>query len=279
MSEIEIKKIVEPVETSDGAGVKLKRSIGTSAINYLDPFLLLDEFGSENKDDYMAGFPPHPHRGIETVTYMLEGKFEHKDSTGAKGIMSSGDVQWMKTGGGIIHSEMPAMSDGKLHGFQLWVNMPAKLKMSKPEYIYLDAKQIKIYKDEEKKIKIIAGKFKNYEGPIKGHNVEPIYFDIELREENEFKFDLPLNHNSFIYLVEGNIKIGKDEHQKIDGSSLIVLKKGKNLNVRALKKSKFLLIAGKPIGEAIARGGPFVMNTKQEILQAMEDYNNGNFIR
>jgi len=279
MSEIEIKKIVEPVETSDGAGVKLKRSIGTSAINYLDPFLLLDEFGSENKDDYMAGFPPHPHRGIETVTYMLEGKFEHKDSTGAKGIMSSGDVQWMKTGGGIIHSEMPAMSDGKLHGFQLWVNMPAKLKMSKPEYIYLDAKQIKIYKDEEKKIKIIAGKFKNYEGPIKGHNVEPIYFDIELREENEFKFDLPLNHNSFIYLVEGNIKIGKGKHQRIDGSSLIVLKKGKNLNVKALKRSKFLLIAGKPIGEAIARGGPFVMNTKQEILQAMEDYNNGNFIR
>ena len=279
MSKIEIKKIVEPVETSDGAGVKLKRSIGTSAINYLDPFLLLDEFGSENKDDYMAGFPPHPHRGIETVTYMLEGKFEHKDSTGAKGIMSSGDVQWMKTGGGIIHSEMPAMADGKLHGFQLWVNMPAKLKMSKPEYIYLDAKQIKIYKDEEKKIKIIAGKFKNYEGPIKGHNVEPIYFDIELREENEFKFDLPLNHNSFIYLVEGNIKIGKDEHQRIDGSSLIVLKKGKNLNVKALKRSKFLLIAGKPIGEAIARGGPFVMNTKQEILQAMEDYNNGNFIR
>ena len=279
MSKIEIKKIVEPVETSDGAGVKLKRSIGTPTVNYLDPFLLLDEFGSENKDDYMAGFPPHPHRGIETVTYMLEGKFEHKDSTGAKGIMSSGDVQWMKTGGGIIHSEMPAMSDGKLHGFQLWVNMPAKLKMSKPEYIYLDAKQIKIYKDEEKKIKIIAGKFKNYEGPIKGHNVEPIYFDIELREENEFKFDLPLNHNSFIYLVEGNIKIGKDKHQRIDGSSLIVLKKGKNLNVKALKRSKFLLIAGKPIGEAIARGGPFVMNTKQEILQAMEDYNNGNFIR
>jgi hypothetical protein len=279
MSKIEIKKIVEPVKTSDGAGVKLKRSIGTPAINYLDPFLLLDEFGSENKDDYMAGFPPHPHRGIETVTYMLEGKFEHKDSTGAKGTMSSGDVQWMKTGGGIIHSEMPAMADGKLHGFQLWVNMPAKLKMSKPEYIYLDAKQIKIYKDEEKKIKIIAGKFKNYEGPVRGHNVEPIYFDIELREENEFKFDLPLSHNSFIYLVEGNIKIGKDKHPRIDGSSLIVLKKGKNLNVRALRRSKFLLIAGKPIGETIARGGPFVMNTKQEILQAMEDYNNGNFIR
>ena len=279
MKQVEVSKIIKPMPTSDGAGVKLKRSIGTPHINYFDPFLMLDEFGSENKDDYIGGFPPHPHRGIETVTYMLNGEFEHKDSTGAKGKMSSGDVQWMKTGGGIIHSEMPAMANGKLHGFQLWVNMPAKLKMSKPEYIYLDAKQIKIYKDEEKKIKIIAGKFKNYEGPIKEHNVDPIYFDIELREENEFKFELPLNHNSFIYLVEGNIKIGKGKHQRIDRSSLIVLKKGKNLNVKALKKSKFLLIAGKPIGETIARGGPFVMNTKQEILQAMEDYNNGNFIR
>ena len=153
MKNIEVKEIIKPISASDGAGVKLKRSIGTSSINYLDPFLMLDEFGSENKDDYIAGFPPHPHRGIETVTYMLNGEFEHEDSTGAKGKMSSGDVQWMKTGGGIIHSEMPAMSEGKLHGFQLWVNMPAKLKMSKPEYIYIDAKQMQIHKDSEKKNK------------------------------------------------------------------------------------------------------------------------------
>ena len=137
MSSIEIKKIVKSVETSDGAGVKLKRSIGTPEAEYIDPFLMLDEFGSENKDDYIAGFPPHPHRGIETVTYMLEGEFQHEDSIGSKGKMRSGDVQWMKTGRGIIHSEMPAMSGGKLLGFQLWINMPAKLKMNKPEYHYI----------------------------------------------------------------------------------------------------------------------------------------------
>ena len=153
MKNIEVKEIVKPLSTSDGAGVKLKRSIGTHLIDYLDPFLMLDEFGSENKDDYIGGFPPHPHRGIETVTYMLSGQFEHEDSTGAKGRMSSGDVQWMKTGGGIIHSEMPVMSEGKLHGFQLGVNMPAKLKMNKPEYIYIDAKQMKVHKDLQKKNK------------------------------------------------------------------------------------------------------------------------------
>ena len=279
MSKIEIKKIVEPVETSDGAGVKLKRSIGTPAINYLDPFLLLDEFGSENKDDYIAGFPPHPHRGIETVTYMLNGEFEHEDSTGAKGKMSSGDVQWMKTGGGIIHSEMPAMSEGKLHGFQLWVNMPAKLKMSKPEYIYINAKQMQIHKDTEKKIKIIAGKFNGIEGPVKGHNVEPVYFDVELEKDKIFKFDLALTHNSFVYLIEGEIKIGDKNHDKVNGSTLIILAKGEKLKVKAVTKSKFLLISGKPIGEPIARGGPFVMNTKEEILKAVEDYQNGNFVQ
>ena len=151
MKLLEVNKVIKPIVTSDGAGVKLKRSIGTSHINYFDPFLMLDEFGSENKADYIGGFPPHPHRGIETVTYMLNGEFEHEDSTGAKGKMYSGDVQWMKTGGGIIHSEMPAMSEGKLHGFQLWINMPAKLKMNKPEYIYIDSSKMQIHKDSKKK--------------------------------------------------------------------------------------------------------------------------------
>jgi len=279
MKQTEISKIIEPMATSDGAGVKLKRSIGTPLIDYLDPFLMLDEFGSENKDDYIGGFPPHPHRGIETVTYMLNGEFEHEDSTGAKGKMSSGDVQWMKTGGGIIHSEMPAMSEGKLHGFQLWVNMPAKLKMSKPEYIYIDAEQMQIHKDSEKKIKIIAGKFDDIEGPVKGHNVEPVYFDIELEKDKIFNFDLSSTHNSFVYLIEGEIKIGDKNHDKVNGSTLITLTKGEKLKVKGVTKSKFLLISGKPIGEPIARGGPFVMNTKQEILQAVEDYNNGNFVQ
>ena len=279
MSNIEVEKIIEPVATSDGAGVKLKRSIGTHLIDYHDPFLMLDEFGSENKDDYIGGFPPHPHRGIETVTYMLRGEFEHEDSTGAKGRMSAGDVQWMKTGGGIIHSEMPAMTEGKLHGFQLWVNMPAKLKMNKPEYIYIDSKQMQTHKDSEKKIKIIAGKFDDSEGPVKGHNVEPVYFDVELEKDKEFNFDLPSTHNSFIYLIKGEIKIGDKKHEKVKDSTLILLTKGKELKVKGVTKSKFLLISGKPIGEPIARGGPFVMNTKQEILKAVEDYHSGNFVQ
>ena len=278
MKNIEISKIIDPLPASDGAGVKLKRSIGVEP-NYFDPFLMLDEFGSENKDDYIGGFPPHPHRGIETVTYMLAGEFEHEDSTGAKGRMSKGDVQWMKTGGGIIHSEMPAMTEGKLHGFQLWINMPAKSKMNKPEYIFINSKQIQLHKDLDKKIKIIAGKFDNAEGPVKGHNVEPIYFDIELKKDKEFNFDLPSAHNSFIYLIEGEIKIGNKNHDKINGSTLILLTKGKMLKVKGITKSKFLLISGKPIGEPIAKGGPFVMNTKEEILQAIEDYNSGRFVQ
>ena len=279
MSQIEVKKILKALSTSDGAGVKLKRSVGTPGANYIDPFLMLDEFGSENKDDYIAGFPPHPHRGIETVTYMLEGEFEHKDSTGSKGKMTPGDIQWMKTGRGIIHSEMPSMPSGKLLGFQLWINMPAKLKMNKPEYRYIKAKQVGVYKDNEKTIKIISGKFKNIEGPVKSHNVEPIYQHIILEENKKFKLNVPIDHNSFIYLLNGELKVGNGNHEKTSNSTLVLLKKGKNLLVKANKKSEFLFIAGKPIGEPIARGGPFVMNSKQEILQAIKDYENGTFAK
>ena len=240
---------------------------------------MLDEFGSEDKDDYIGGFPAHPHRGIETVTYMLCGEFEHEDSTGAKGRMSPGDVQWMKTGSGIIHSEMPAMSDGKLHGFQLWVNMPAKFKMNKPEYIYINSKEMSIHKDENKTIKVIAGNFNNAEGPVKNHNIEPIYFDIEIQKQKEFVFDLPTTHNSLIYLIEGEISVGEKNHDKVKDSTLIILSKGKRLKVLSLTPAKFLLISGKPIGEPIARGGPFVMNTKAEVLQAVQDYHNGTFVK
>jgi hypothetical protein len=274
-----VKKIIEPMPATDGAGVKLKRAIGTPELDYLDPFLMLDEFGSDNAEDYIAGFPPHPHRGIETVTYMLKGEFEHQDSTGAKGNMKSGDVQWMKTGRGIIHSEMPAMSEGKLQGFQLWINMPAELKKNKPEYIYIDSKQMQTYKDIDKKITIIAGKFKDVEGPVSKHNVEPIYFDIELKEGKEFNFELSSTHNSFIYLVEGSIKIGDQAHASIQNSKLIILNKENNLKVLGLKNSKFLLISGKPIGEPIVRGGPFVMNTQAEIKEAIQDFHNGTFAK
>ena len=278
MENTEVEKIILPISASDGAGVKLKRSIGVEP-NYFDPFLMLDEFGSENKDDYVAGFPAHPHRGIETVTYMLAGEVEHKDSTGGKGRMTAGDVQWMKTGSGIIHSEMPAMKEGKLHGFQLWINMPAKYKMNKPEYIYIDSKKMSIHKDEDKQVKVIAGKFEKAEGPVKKHNVDPIYFDVELGEKKNFNFKLPKTHNSFIYLIEGEIKIGKNKHNQIKGSTLILLNSGEELNISAETKAKFLLISGKPIGEQIARGGPFVMNTKEEITQAISDYQSGNFVK
>ncbi len=278
MSSIEIQKIIKPINASDGAGVKLKRSIGVEP-NYFDPFLMLDEFGSENSEDYIAGFPPHPHRGIETVTYMLAGDFEHKDSTGGEGKMSAGDVQWMKTGSGIIHSEMPAMKEGKLHGFQLWINMPSKLKMSKPEYIYIDADKMKIHKDIDKKIKVIAGKFEKAEGPVKGHNVEPIYFDVELNKGKKFDFKIPSTHNSFIYLINGEIEIGEKKHTKVKDSTLVLLSRGENLKVSAKINAKFLVISGKPINEEIARGGPFVMNTKSEILQAVQDYHSGNFVK
>ena len=278
MKNVEVSNVIDPIPATDGAGVKLKRSIGMEP-SYFDPFLMLDEFGSENKDDYIAGFPPHPHRGIETVTYMLAGEFEHKDSTGGQGRMTAGDVQWMKTGSGIIHSEMPAMKEGKLHGFQLWINMPANQKMSKPEYHYIDSDKMKTHKDNDKFVKVIAGKFNEVEGPISKHNIEPIYFDVELEKDKDFQFNLPSTHNSFIYLIDGEIKIGSKIHDKIKNSTLILLTKGDLLKVSSLTKAKFLLISGKPIGEQIARGGPFVMNTKSEVLQAIEDYHKGTFVK
>ena len=278
MSTIEVKEIVKAIQTSDGAGVKLKRSLGVPKLNFIDPFLMFDEFGSENKDDYIAGFPPHPHRGIETVTYMLAGKFKHEDSTGSKGEMGPGSVQWMTAAGGIIHSEMPIMKEGKLHGFQLWVNMPAKLKMSKPSYQNIKPKEIPEFNDKEKKIKIIAGRFKDKIGPAKGF-VDPIYLDIELEKEKIFDYTIPSSHNIFVYLVYGEIKIGSKIHDKLQNSTLISLTNGNRLKIFSVKKSQFLIVAGKPIGEPIARGGPFVMNTKQEILKAVEDYHSGNFVQ
>ena len=279
MTQVEVKKIIKALNTSDGAVVKLKRSIGTPEADYIDPFLMLDEFGSENKDDYVAGFPPHPHRGIETVTYMLNGEFEHQDSTGAKGIMASGDVQWMKTGRGIIHSEMPAMSGGKLLGFQLWINMPSKLKKNKPEYLYIKKNELGSYKSDGVTVKVIAGKFKDIEGPEKNHNVEPIYFHVVLEKKKKFEFNLPKEHNSFIYLLKGELTVGNNKHEKTSDSNLILLNKGTDLIVEANKMSEFLFIAGKPTGEEIARGGPFVMNTKEEINQAIKDYQDGTFAK
>ncbi len=279
MSTREVKQIVEAIQTSDGAGVKLKRSIGVPELDFIDPFLMFDEFGSENKDDYIAGFPPHPHRGIETATYMLAGRFKHEDSTGSKGEMGPGSVQWMSAAGGIIHSEMPMMKEGKLHGFQLWVNMPAKLKMSKPSYQNIEPSNIPEFKDQEKKIKIIAGRYKDKTGPVKDTSIDPIYLDVQLKKGTIFDYVIPSSRNVFVYLVSGEIKIGNKVHNKLQNSTLISLAEGNDLKILSVKESQFLIIAGKPIGEPIARGGPFVMNTKQEIIKAVQDYHNGNFVQ
>ena len=171
------------------------------------------------------------------MVFGIAGDFEHKDSTGGEGRMTAGDVQWMKTGSGIIHSEMPAMKEGKLHGFQLWINMPAKLKMSKPEYIYIDADKMSIHKDSDKQVKVIAGKFEKAEGPVKGHNVEPVYFDVELNKGKEFIFNLPSTHNSFIYLINGEIEIGKKKHDNVKDSTLILLSKGEEVKVKGQSKA------------------------------------------
>tara|TARA_Y100000591_G_scaffold258659_1_gene230871 strand:- start:181 stop:696 length:516 start_codon:yes stop_codon:yes gene_type:complete len=171
------------------------------------------------------------------------------------------------------------MKEGKLHGFQLWINMPAKLKMSKPEYIYIDANKMSIHKDDDKKVKVIAGKFEKAEGPVKGHNVEPIYFDVELKKDKHINLQLPSTHNSFIYLINGEIVIGEKKHDNVKDSTLLLLSKGKELKVKAKSNTKFLIISGKPINEEIARGGPFVMNTKAEILQAVQDYHNDTFVK
>ena len=278
MKNIEVKQIIEPIPASDGAGVKLKRSIGVEP-NYFDPFLMLDEFGSENSEDYVAGFPPHPHRGIETVTYMLAGDFEHKDSLGSTGRMCAGDVQWMKTGSGIIHSEMPLMKEGKLHGFQLWINMPSYLKMTTPEYLYLDSKEINHYADPEKLVKVIAGRYEGINGSISNHNLEPVYFDVSLTKGNKFSFPLSPEKNSFVYLYEGEIKVGHKDNGRVLGSTLVTLSAGEALQVEAVEDAKFLVVSGRPINEEIVRGGPFVMNTREEILEAIEDYRNGTFIK
>ena len=185
----------------------------------------------------------------------------------------------MKTGRGIIHSEMPAMSGGKLLGFQLWINMPAKLKKNKPEYIYIKGNELGVHSDDEKTVKVIAGRYLKTVGPEKNHNVEPIYFHVILKEGKEFNYEVPYGHNSFIYILKGDLRIGEKSHNKTGDSNLILLERGKELKIIANKKTEFLFIAGKPIGEPIARGGPFVMNTKAEILEAIQDYNNGTFAK
>ncbi|NQU58729.1 MAG: pirin family protein [Rhodospirillales bacterium] len=261
--------------TSDGAGVTLRRSIGTQMLSELDPFLLLDNFGTDNPDDYIAGFPDHPHRGFETVTYMIKGLMRHRDNTGAEGLLKPGGVQWMTAGRGIIHSEMPEQSEGEMSGFQLWVNLPSIRKMCEPRYQDIDPEDVPtVSRDDGTVIKVIAGSVDGVDGPVDGIDIEPLYLDISLPAQGSFQQTVPAGHTVFIYVFEGSVEV---DGSHVDVDSLAVLGNGDEVAIESAAGGRFILLAGKPFGEPIARYGPFVMNTKDEIRQAIEDYNSGKF--
>ena len=271
-----IKQVIVAHPTSDGGGVRLKRSIGTEMLSALDPFLLLDNFGSENPDDYIAGFPNHPHRGFETVTYMIQGLMRHRDSSGAEGLLRPGGVQWMTAGRGIIHSEMPEQTEGEMSGFQLWVNLPAAEKMCVPRYQEFEPNAVPLVQPADGvEVRVIAGEVDGVRGPVNGIAVEPTYLDVTLAPGTTFSSDLPLEHTAFAYVFQGQATIKND---KVEPDHLAVLSDGDQVRMSSTDGCRLILVAGKPFGEPIARYGPFVMNTTDEIRQAIEDYQQDNFI-
>ena len=274
-----VVNIINGIPTTDGAGVELVRVIGQSALMELDPFLLLDAFRSDNPDDYIGGFPAHPHRGFETVTYLLNGRMRHKDNTGNEGIIAEGSVQWMTAGKGIIHSEMPEQENGLLEGFQLWINLPKSHKMTSPQYQEYDNDSIPTEDRNNASIKVISGKTSHgTQGPVEQPLTAPLYFDIQLEANTTLTETLPHEHNAFVYVIKGEVTLldEKNEIVSIKRDQLAILTKGESLTLTANDQStQFLLIAGKPLNEPIARGGPFIMNTQDEIQQAFSDYQNG----
>src|SRR5579871_1456535 len=255
------------VPTLEGAGVRLRRSFGNSEVPLFDPFLLLDNFGSSNPEDYLAGFPWHPHRGIETVTYMLEGRVEHGDSLGNEGAIEAGDVQWMTAGSGIIHQEMPKRTEGTLRGYQLWVNLPADRKMTKPAYRGLVADEFPVETTAEGgKVRVVAGTYGTVEGPVKGIPIDPSYLDITLPPGGTFEEAFPLGHTVFSHVVDREVRFGDAEPGRT-GDTLLF---GPGGSVRATagpQGARFLLVAGRPLGEPVAWYGPIVMNRPEELQQ------------
>jgi len=261
------------VPTSDGAGVRLSRAIANAELEHLDPFLLLDEFRSDNPNDYIAGFPDHPHRGFETVTYMLAGKMEHADHAGNRGLLVGGGAQWMTAGRGIIHSETPKQEDGLMWGFQLWVNLPAKSKMTAPRYQDIDPGAIPEVKVDGGSVRVVAGTFGGATGPVQGIVTDPFYLDVRLDANGAFDTGIPEGHTAFLYTYEGSGEVGATP---LSPKTLAVLSPGDVIRASAGDSGvRFLCIAARPLNEPIARYGPFVMNTREEIHQAFEDFRNG----
>jgi len=271
-----VTKVVRGQRSSDGAGVRLTRVIGGRPLPDLDPFLLFDEFGSEEASDYIGGFPDHPHRGFETVTYMLAGRMRHGDNKGNTGLLGPGSVQWMTAGRGIVHSEMPEQEEGLMHGFQLWVNLPAKDKMTDPRYQDIAPERIPVVDaGGGVKVRVIAGRFGEVEGPVSAVVTDPIYLDVALPAGAKFEMPLPAAHNAFAYVFEGG---AESAGEKVARGELAVLGRGERFAVGAdAGGARLVLVAGRPLHEPVAKYGPFVMNTADEIRQAVYDYQSGKF--
>lgn len=274
-----IEHIIEPQPVIEGAGVKLKRSIGTRTLDYLDPFLLLDHFADSKAEDYEAGFPLHPHRGIETVTYVLRGAVDHRDTLGNSGSIGPGDVQWMSAGGGIMHEEMPQVRPEGIDGFQLWVNLPAKLKMSRPRYQGIESSEIPAVEIEGgTRIRVITGTAGGVKGPVSGIAADPVYLDVYVPAHSSFTHQIDRGHTAFAYVFEGEAAFGDDD-RTVSHTRLVVWGDGEYVKVvTAESPVRFLLVSGKPLNEPIARYGPFVMNTREEIEQALRDLRAGTFV-
>ena len=276
-----VASVVRGQPTSDGAGVKLTRVIGQRALDMLDPFLMLDEFRSDSASDYIGGFPDHPHRGFETVTYMLAGRMRHGDNQGNSGLLTPGSVQWMTAGRGIVHSEMPEQENGLMWGFQLWVNLPAKDKMAAPRYQDIAPERIpETSPATGVRARVLAGTLGDVTGPVSGIAVEPVYFDIALDPGVRFAAQLPQGHNAFAYVYAGAIGIGPaDAPRQIARGELAVLEREGDevLFSAGSEPARLILVAGKPLNEPVAKYGPFVMNTQEQIVQAIRDYQSGRF--
>jgi len=271
-----VERIVRGQPTSDGAGVKLNRVIGTRELPDLDPFLMLDEFGSDDPDAYIAGFPDHPHRGFETVTYMLDGRMRHGDNKGNVGLLGPGSVQWMTAGRGIVHSEMPEQQEGLMRGFQLWVNLPASEKMCAPAYQDLAPEKMPVVEiGDGSSVKVIAGRYAGATGPVAARATEPLYLDVTLAPQASLAIPVVPGHNAFLYVYEGVAVAGATP---LAAGELGLLGEGDRVTLRTGDKpARAILVAGKPIGEPVAKYGPFVMNTEAELRQALMDYRAGKF--
>ncbi|MBI2319038.1 MAG: pirin family protein [Betaproteobacteria bacterium] len=281
-----MQKIVEAHPTSDGAGVKLRRSLGRSQMERLDPFLMLDEFSSFDPNDYIAGFPAHPHRGFETVTYLIDGHMLHEDHLGHRGDLKSGAVQWMSAGRGIVHSEMPQQEQGRMRGFQLWINLPAREKMKPASYRDISPDEIpSVELAQGGRVKAIAGTLeipgRSVPGPIQGLSTDPLYLDVELPALASFTHPVKSDYNAFIYVFEGGASIGPPSAGKDLATHCAgVLASGDRVELRAASEgARFLLLAARPLGEPVVQYGPFVMNTREEIEQAIRDYQSGELTR